>query len=63
LTPVASPDSYKAEVPINHKPAIVASGQFNVFNREQFRTNSLTHGRREYYKVALLTGSSSHNYA
>jgi hypothetical protein len=60
LTPVASPDSYRAEAHIGHKPAIVASGQFN---REQFRISSLTHGRRDYYKVALLTGSSSYNYA
>lgn len=44
-------------------PEIVASGQFNVFARDQFRTRKLTFGRRDYYKVALITGRSRYNYA
>ena len=38
-------------------------GQFNVYAREQFRTRKLTFGRRDYYKIALITGSSRYNYA
>lgn len=63
LPSVASPDPYKVEAPISQKPTIVALGQFNIFDREQFRTSSLTHGRRDYYKIALITGSSRYNYA
>ncbi|MBF9223536.1 helix-turn-helix domain-containing protein [Hymenobacter ruricola] len=44
-------------------PAIVASGSFNVYAREQFSTRKLTFGRRDYYKISLLTGSSRYNYA
>lgn len=51
-----------AEAPAAPRPAIVASGQCNVYAREQFRTHKLTFGRRDYYKVALLTGSR-YNYA
>ncbi|MDF7815155.1 AraC family transcriptional regulator [Hymenobacter sp. YC55] len=60
---VTSLDLDQAAAPSRQKPAIVASGQFNVFDREQFHPSSLTHGRRDYYKVGLLTGSSRYTYA
>ena len=39
------------------------TGQFNVFAREQFRTHALTYGRRDYYKISLITGTSRYQYA
>ena len=47
----------------NLLPPLVASGGVNVYEREQFHARSLTFGRRDYYKVALLTGTSRYNYA
>ena len=44
-------------------PIFTATGQFNVFAREQFRAHPLTYGRRDYYKIALITGTSRHSYA
>ncbi|MGI4884906.1 MAG: helix-turn-helix domain-containing protein [Janthinobacterium lividum] len=44
-------------------PEIVASDCCNVYAREQFSTRKLTFGRRDYYKISLLTGSSRYNYA
>ena len=47
----------------NLLPPLVASGGVNVYEREFFHARSLTFGRRDYYKVALLTGTSRFNYA
>jgi AraC-like DNA-binding protein len=44
-------------------PEIVAADCFNVYAREQFSTRKLVFGRRDYYKISLLTGSSRYNYA
>ena len=44
-------------------PTIVATGQFNVFTRQEFSTCSLTFGRRDYYKISLITGTSRYSYA
>ncbi|WP_375417579.1 helix-turn-helix domain-containing protein [uncultured Hymenobacter sp.] len=63
LIPAVSPNLRRAEVPAGPLPAVVASGQFNVYAREQFHLRKLTFGRRDYYKIALLTGSSRYNYA
>jgi AraC family transcriptional activator of pobA len=41
----------------------VASGRFNVYAREQFCNKTLTYGRRDFYKISLLTGTSRFNYA
>ena len=60
LTRKADPNSAEAA---NQLPAIVASGQFNVYRREQFNARKLTFGRRDYYKISLLTGTSRYNYA
>jgi AraC family transcriptional activator of pobA len=57
------PDPNSAEAAANQLPAIVASGQFNVYLREQFNARKLTFGRRDYYKISLLTGTSRYNYA
>ncbi|WP_375434846.1 helix-turn-helix domain-containing protein [uncultured Hymenobacter sp.] len=66
LSPLVSttlPDPRSLDVPAAPLPAIVASGQVNVYAREQFRMRQLTFGRRDYYKVALTTGRSRYNYA
>ncbi|MBF9141793.1 helix-turn-helix domain-containing protein [Hymenobacter properus] len=44
-------------------PEIVATDCFNVYAREQFNARKLVFGRRDYYKISLLTGSSRYNYA
>ena len=44
-------------------PAIVATGQLNVFARQDFSGCALTFGRRDYYKISLLTGTSHYYYA
>ncbi|MBJ6108656.1 helix-turn-helix transcriptional regulator [Hymenobacter sp. BT523] len=43
--------------------APVATGSFNVYAREQFISDKVAFGRRDYYKISLLTGSSRYNYA
>ncbi len=63
LVPVALPDPQSAEAPAAQLPAVVASGQVNVYARADFRLRKLTYGRRDYYKVALTTGTSRYNYA
>ena len=63
LTPLVSSGPRRAEAAAGPLPTVVAVGQFNVYAREQFSTRKLTFGRRDYYKVALLTGSSRYNYA
>lgn len=63
LIPAVSPAPRSADAPHAPLPTVVASGQFNVYAREQFSTRKLTFGRRDYYKIALLTGSSRYNYA
>ncbi|MDO7886225.1 helix-turn-helix domain-containing protein [Hymenobacter cheonanensis] len=64
LLPIASPaPSGAAPAAANQLPPVVAAGQFNVYAREQFTMRKLTFGRRDYYKVALITGSSRYNYA
>ena len=63
LTPLGAPALGGAESPAAPLPAVVASGQFNVFARAQFRARALAFGRRDYYKIALVTGSSRYNYA
>ena len=63
LIPSTSPNASAAEIPAGPAPTVVASGRVNVYAREQFRTHTLTFGRRDYYKIALLTGSSRYNYA
>lgn len=63
LVPAVSSDPLRAGAPAGQLPAVVASGQFNAYAREEFRTRKLTYGRRDYYKMALLTGSSRYNYA
>lgn len=63
LIPAAAPDPLPGKAPAAELPAVVASGQFNAFAREEFRLRKLTFGRRDYYKIALLTGSSRYNYA
>jgi AraC family transcriptional activator of pobA len=62
LTPATSPTSSSAGT-TSQLPPVVASGQFNVYAREQFSTRKLTFGRRDYYKISLLTGNSRYNYA
>ena len=59
----ASPYPTKVATPAGPGPAIVATGQFNVFAREQFRVRPLMFGRRDYYKISLITGTSRYNYA
>lgn len=61
--PTASPGPLPGEAPAPPLSAVVASGQFNAYAREEFRLRKLTFGRRDYYKIALLTGSSRYNYA
>ncbi len=63
LTSAVLPAARSTEAPAGQLPAVVASGRVNVYAREQFRTRTLTFGRRDYYKIALLTGSSRYNYA
>ncbi|MDJ0366553.1 helix-turn-helix domain-containing protein [Hymenobacter sp. H14-R3] len=63
LLPAISPTSGSVGAAAAPLPALVASGQFNLYAREQFRTNKLTFGRRDYYKISLVTGSSRYNYA
>lgn len=62
-TALVFPDPRWAEAAAGPLPAVVALGQVNVYAREQFSTRQLTFGRRDYYKVALLTGCSRYNYA
>lgn len=62
-TALIFPDPRRAEAAAGPLPAVVALGQVNVYAREQFSTRQLTFGRRDYYKVALLTGRSRYNYA
>lgn len=63
LTFADSPEPDRAAAQKALLPEVVASGQFNAFAREQFRTRKLTYGRRDYYKAALITGSSRYHYA
>jgi AraC-like DNA-binding protein len=42
---------------------IVASGRFNVYNRELLCTRTLHYSRRDYYKISLLQGTSRFHYA
>jgi AraC-like DNA-binding protein len=63
LIPSPSSGPNGAEAAAGQAPAIVASGRFNVYAREQFRTGTLTFGRRDYYKISLLTGTSRYSYA
>ncbi|HEX8328495.1 MAG TPA: helix-turn-helix domain-containing protein [Hymenobacter sp.] len=51
------------EAPARPLPEIVATDCFNVYAREEFSARKLTFGRRDYYKISLLTGSSRYNYA
>lgn len=57
------PGPRPAEAPAGLLPDMVASGAFNVFAREQYRARKLTYGRRDYYKISLVTGSSRYHYA
>lgn len=61
--PAVLPAPAGANTPAAQLPPLVASGRVNVYTREQFNYRSLTFGRRDYYKVALLTGTSRYNYA
>ncbi|MDO7844895.1 helix-turn-helix transcriptional regulator [Hymenobacter sp. M29] len=62
--PRLTPASATTEAPAaGQLPAIVAADCFNVYAREQFSTRKLVFGRRDYYKISLLTGSSRYNYA
>ena len=63
LVPAALPEPRGSEAPVAELPAVVASGQFNAYAREEFRLRQLTFGRRDYYKIALLTGRSRYHYA
>jgi len=63
LIPPAVAAPRPAEAPAGQLPEIVVSGQFNAYAREQFRARKLTYGRRDYYKISLVTGSSRYNYA
>ena len=63
LTPLISPTPAAAPNPAASLPPIVATGQFNVFAREQFAMRRLAYGRRDYYKISLITGRSRYNYA
>ena len=63
LPPAVSPNPTKVATLAGPGPAIVATGQFNVFAREQFRTHALAYGRRDYYKISLITGRSRYSYA
>jgi AraC family transcriptional activator of pobA len=63
MSPVISPDLSSIENPATQLPAVVALGQFNIYARKEFRTRKLVYGRRDHYKIALLTGSSRYNYA
>ena len=60
LAPVPALPDAPAAGPL---PEIVAADCFNVYAREQFNTRKLVFGRRDYYKISLLTGSSRYNYA
>lgn len=42
---------------------MVASGPFSVYSREHYRARKLDYGRRDYYKISLVTGSGRYNYA
>jgi AraC family transcriptional activator of pobA len=44
-------------------PASGISGQFNVFEREVFAQKPMPYNRRDFYKVALLFGTSHLHYA
>lgn len=61
--PTVPPALSSPTVPAGQLPPIVAADCFNVYAREQFSTRKLTFGRRDYYKISLLTGSSRYNYA
>ena len=43
--------------------SLVATGQLNVFARQDFSGCALTFGRRDYYKISLLIGTSHYHYA
>ncbi|WP_072052954.1 helix-turn-helix domain-containing protein [Hymenobacter terrenus] len=63
LTPVVSPTPSSIEAPTGQLPEIVAADCFNVYAREEFSACKPMFGRRDYYKISLLTGSSRYNYA
>ena len=63
LSPPVLPSPDDAATPAAPVPAIVASGQFNVFARQDFSVRPLTFGRRDYYKISLMTGTSRYQYA
>jgi AraC family transcriptional activator of pobA len=63
-TPTAAPNRRdpNASGP-GQNTALAASDSFNVYAREQFISRKMTFGRRDYYKVALVTGTSRYHYA
>ena len=61
--PAVSFDPHGAEGSASSPAVWTVSDQFNAYSREDFRTRQLNYGRRDYYKIALLTGSSRYNYA
>ena len=63
LPPPVLPSPDNAAIPAGPVPALGVSGQFNVFARQDFSACSLTFGRRDYYKISLLTGTSRYHYA
>ena len=63
LTPLVSPTWAGDQKPAATLPSVVATAQFNVYAREQFRTHALAYGRRDYYKISLITGRSRYSYA
>jgi len=40
-----------------------ATGRFNVFDRQQFCNRRMSYSRRDFFKIALLTGTGQLNYA
>jgi AraC family transcriptional regulator, transcriptional activator of pobA len=61
--PLALPVPGSVEVPAGSLPEIIASGSFNAYAREHYRARKLNYGRRDYYKISLVTGSGRYNYA
>ncbi len=47
LTPLVSPTRAGDQNPAATLPSVVATAQFNVYAREQFRTHALAYGRRD----------------
>ncbi|MCB2406580.1 helix-turn-helix domain-containing protein [Hymenobacter lucidus] len=63
VSPPLPPTPGPADTSRTTLPPVVGADSFNVYAREQFIGRKLTFGRRDYYKISLLTGTSRYNYA